>query len=38
MKNYAELSVEETQNITGGGNFTDYMISYWKGLWKGLTS
>lgn len=37
MQNVKELSVQEMRQINGGGNFIDYMKSYYKGLWNGLT-
>lgn len=38
MNRYKKIDEKELLNISGGGNFMDYMVSYWKGLWKGLTS
>ena len=37
MQKVKELNVRELRQIDGGGNFIDYMKSYYKGLCKGLT-
>lgn len=37
MYRYEQLTTLQLQKTIGGSNFIDYMKSYYKGLWRGLT-